>query len=98
MAQATLTKVGNSAAAFIPKATRDQAGVEVGQEYDISSPRPGVVVLTFHKNNKARRLERLLEAERAIRAQHLPAWNRDTDANTLIEQGKARRVDAILLP
>lgn len=50
MAQPTLTKVGNSAAAFIPKAAREQADIQVGQEYDISSPRRGVVVLTFHKD------------------------------------------------
>ena len=41
MATATLTKVGNSAAAFLPASIRKAASIEVGDSYKADSPRKG---------------------------------------------------------
>lgn len=98
MAQATLAKVGNSAAAFIPSATRKLADIAIGQGYTISSPRPKVVVLTFENEERQGRLARLKHARETIDALAVKPWDGVTDADELIREGKEARLREILLP
>lgn len=98
MAKATLARVGNSAAAFIPSATRKLADIEIGQGYDIESPRPGVVVLTFRNERQVDRLSRLKMAEDMIRNTPMRPWGDSKDAEELIRRGKEERSSEIVLP
>lgn len=94
MTSATLTKVGNSTAAFIPAKLREQAKISVGDEYSIESPRPGVIVMTFKnkKQNKSK-LDRILEAEATIHELNRNAkpWIEGKTADDLIAKAKEDR-------
>ena len=98
MAESTLTKVGNSAAAFIPRALREKAGVDVGDSFAMESPRQGVVVLRFHRPTSASKLRKLELAERRIKAlaEGLPAWDESLTADQLIREGKEMRSHEVL--
>lgn len=93
MTTSTLTKVGNSAAAFIPSKLREQAGIAVGDTYSIESPREGVVVLRFKTRSGTDKLARFERAQRAIQAMgaSLPAWDAGLTAEDLIRSGKEAR-------
>ena len=94
MTTATLAKVGNSAAAFIPSRLREQAQIGVGDEYDIESPRPGVIVMKFKDKTQSKtRLERILEAEAKIHELNRNAkpWIEGKTADDLIAEAKEDR-------
>lgn len=93
MVTATLTKVGNSAAAFIPSKLREQAGIAVGDTYSIESPREGVVVLRFNTRPASKKLARFERAQSAIQAmgRTLPEWDDALTSEDLIRLGREAR-------
>lgn len=99
MTTATLTKVGNSAAAFIPSSLREQAGIAVGDTYSIESPHEGVVVLRFRRSDGNERLARFERAQRSIQAaaSSIPAWDDSLTADDLIRAGKDGRTHDVVL-
>ena len=98
--ESTLTKVGNSAAVIIPSALRREAGVAIGDEVRIESPRSGVIVITALFEGDADRRARLAETERRLAdlSSQLAPWPALATADDLIEAGKRGRADAIVLP
>ncbi len=98
MVTASLTKVGNGAAAFIPSVLRKKASANVGDAYDMDSPREGVIVIRFKKPYTHSKLETWLRAQANIQAlkSSLPAWQQDTTADDLIQAGKEARSHEIL--
>ena len=98
MATATLTKVGNSAAAFLPASLRKAASIEVGDSYKADSPRKGVVVLRFSTPKKASKLETWKRAQAQIQTigASLPPWPANTSAEDLLQAGKEARAREFL--
>lgn len=45
MSSTTVKHLGNSAAVILPKALRQLAGIEIGDQVSIDSPEPGTVVI-----------------------------------------------------
>lgn len=90
---ATLTKVGNSAAVLIPSRLRQQAGIDVGDECTMDSPRRGVLVIDFTKPRKPSRLERILQAEERIHELNrtVNPWEEGMTADDLIEEARAAK-------
>ena len=97
--ESTLTRVGNSAAVIIPSTLRHEAGVAVGDELRIESPRTGVIVITALFEGDADRKARLEETEKRLKsiASQLAPWPAHATADDLIEAGKRGRTDAIVL-
>ena len=92
MTTATLTKVGNSTAVLLPKALREEAGIEQTTPLRIASPRKGVVVITsvIDDEDRLARLKRV-EARIAARRDKVKPWPEGATAEDLIEQAKEER-------
>lgn len=93
MATATLTKVGNSMAVLLPKALRQEAGIEQGTSLRIASPRKGVVVITSLLQEDADRRAQLKRAEAhiAARRKKTKPWPEGVTADSLIAEAKEER-------
>ena len=98
MGTAKVARVGNSAAAILPSAVRREAGIEVGDTYELHVPRPGTVVLRFASKEPSTRIERFEQAQARIheRSEAAKPWNDDFDAEELIRKGKEARARAII--
>lgn len=98
MAQATLAKVGNSTAVFIPSALRKKADVSAGDAYTADSPRKGVIVMRFNRPTAHSKLEALKRAQATLQAMapSLPAWPQSATADDLIQAGKETHAHGIL--
>ena len=93
MATTTLTKVGNSMAVLLPKALRQEAGIEQDTPLHIASPRKGVVVITSVLDNEDDRLARLkrTEARIAARRNKIKPWPEGKTAEDLIAEAREER-------
>lgn len=93
MTTATLTKVGNSMAVLLPKALRQEAGIEADTPLNVTSPRKGVVVITSVFDENEDRLARLekIEARRAARKGEIQPWPEGATADDLINAAREER-------
>lgn len=98
MATTSLTKVGNSMAVLLPKALRQEAGIESDTRLSLSSPRKGVVVITALQDSTEERLKTLERAEKRIaeNAKNMNPWPEGLTADDLIKQGKEARLHEFL--
>lgn len=99
MATATLTKVGNSMAVLLPKALRQEAGIEADTPLKVTSPRKGVVVITSVFDENEDRLARLKKAEARIAARKdkIQPWPEGATADDLINAAREERYNDFLL-
>lgn len=90
--EATLTRVGNSAAMTVNKSLREAAGFSVGDKLDVSVPASGVLVVRSQRDVSSG-LEALSAARRHIResAASWEGWPAGADADAEIEMAKAER-------
>lgn len=59
----TLTRTGNTATLAVPKALRDAGGYSVGDRFEVTSPRPGVIeFLLVRRPADGSETDRLLDA------------------------------------
>ena len=94
MATTSLTKVGNSMAVLLPKALRQEAGIESDTRLSLSSPRKGVVVITALQDSTEERLKTLERI--AENAKNMKPWPEGLTADDLIKQGKEARLHEFL--
>lgn len=97
MTTTSLTKVGNSMAVLLPKALREEAGIERETKLSLSSPRKGVVVIAALQDNTEERLKALERAEKRIaeNAKKIKPWPEGLTAVDLIKEGKDARARKI---
>lgn len=97
MSTTSLTKVGNSMAVLLPKALREEAGIDKDTALNIASPRKGVVVITAYQDNTKDRLQMFREAEKFFEdnAKNMKPWPKGFTAEDAIREGKDAKVAEI---
>lgn len=98
MPTTSLTKVGNSMAVLLPKALREEAGIESSTPLHVASPRKGVVVITALLDDKRTRLERFEKALQHIEenSEKMKPWLEGKSAQDLIEEAKDAKTKEFL--
>lgn len=61
-AMVTLTRTGNTATLAVPKALRESGGYSVGDRFEVTSPRPGVIEFLLVSRPAEGEADRLLDA------------------------------------